>query len=40
MLFKAMGMDEVILEENAIAEEVRAQNHGAFNRETWEITGK
>ena len=40
MLFKAMGMDEVILEENAIAEEIRAQNHGAFNHETWERTGK
>ena len=40
MLFKAMGMDEVILEENTTAEEIRAQNHGVFNRETWERTGK
>ena len=40
MLFKAMGMDEVILEKNTIAEEIRAQNHGVFNCETWERTGK
>ena len=40
MLFKAMGMDEVILEKNTIAEEIRAQNYGVFNCETWERTGK